>query len=297
MNRTQSGNVSGPWYFFYAGLCLAITFAWLEPSGAAGLGFLRGLPFWLLQMSVVIPLLLFAQSVLTEKIADTEYSPWLLTLWSALLGATAFVPFAYLFDIVFEVPEDHPNLTLVGGLLDEACGVIPPVVVTWLGLNAPWILQLSFAEPAWEHSNDEYSTVIHSTEHDCSVQSPGPAGFLNRVQQHLAGELVSISSELHYLRVVTTEGQVLILHSMKDAIENLPSNFGIQIHRSHYVATTQIKDLRRTKNGLVCVLRNGTSLPVSRRRQSEVKRQIAESRGQDHPNCSRHSTISGKSFE
>jgi DNA-binding LytR/AlgR family response regulator len=87
-------------------------------------------------------------------------------------------------------------------------------------------------------------------------------------------------SELHYIRVVTLKGQMLILHNLKDAISELPLDLiGIQTHRSFwvnikYVDSTMVKKLQN-----FLMLSNGNSIPVSRRRLRLVKDFLEKNRG------------------
>ncbi len=79
-------------------------------------------------------------------------------------------------------------------------------------------------------------------------------------------------SELHYIRVVTLKGEMLILHNLKDAISELPADLiGIQTHRSFWVNLKYIEKILKKKLQSVLILSNGKSVPVSRRRISSVK--------------------------
>ena len=73
--------------------------------------------------------------------------------------------------------------------------------------------------------------------------------------------VLALSSEDHYLRVHTPKGEALILMTMAEAVAQLPHGF--QIHRSHWVADTAIKDAGADKVELV----TGLSLPLSRHRR------------------------------
>jgi len=143
----DSTAVSVEQYFFFSSLALVVIFAWMEPAGAAGIGFGQGLVFWTIQISILIPLLILVQQS-ASRYAPRKVSrtPWTQTTLSGVVAALLFVPIAYFLDILFSIPEDEASTGIVAGLLDEASGVVVPVTVTWIALNAPWILQLDFSK-------------------------------------------------------------------------------------------------------------------------------------------------------
>jgi hypothetical protein len=249
-------------------LALIVIFAWIEPSGASGIGFWKGLLFWAVQISILIPLLIAVQHLASHYVnLQTPQNAWVQTTLSGLVGAILFVPIAYFLDTIFAIPGDGPNVGLVAGLLDEASGVVVPVTVTWLALNAPWIFQLDFSRKRSEVA-EQTSTL---TGADPSPLVEQPTRFLQELRNRAAGDLISISSELHYVRVVTTEGEVMFLYNLKDAIDELPAGSGVHIHRSHWVSREHVKGLGKKNGHSECILSNGRSLPVSRRKFSEVK--------------------------
>jgi DNA-binding LytR/AlgR family response regulator len=180
------------------------------------------------------------------------------------------VPIGYLLDVYFGIPDDVASGDVMLGLIDEAAGVIVPVTTTWLALNAPWIFQLDF-------SNRPYEAAVNArmTQEPVSTEKKLPSQFLQELRSRAPGDLISISSELHYLRVTTTEAEVMFLYNLKDAIGELPLNSGVQIHRSHWVSKDHVKKLSKKDGNAECLLSNGKSLPVSRRKHSEVKDLLA----------------------
>ena len=255
-------------YFFFSSLALIVVFAWMEPAGAAGIGFGKGLVFWTIQISILIPLLITVQHLTSHYVTlNSPQAPWIQTALSGVIAALLFVPIAYFLDTLFAIPEDDPSMGILRGLLDEAGGVVVPVTVTWLALNAPWILQLDF-------SKRQAESPTHAPEpqkaRSLSI-ADRPTRFLQELESRASGDLVSISSELHYVRVVTTETEVMFLYNLKDAIDELPLNAGVQIHRSHWVSKGHVKGLTKRGGNAECTLSNDKRLPVSRRKYSEVK--------------------------
>lgn len=83
--------------------------------------------------------------------------------------------------------------------------------------------------------------------------------------KNIAGDLLYIKSEDHYLRIQTTTENKLILYKISDAIHQLEtSNIeGMSVHRSHWVAKSAIK--AHTKDGRknLLTLTNNDQLPIS----------------------------------
>jgi hypothetical protein len=259
-------------YFLFSSLALILIFAWMEPAGAAGIGLWKGLIFWTIQISILIPLLIATQHFTSHFVSLRNVrAPWTQTLFAGIFAALLFVPIGYLLDIAFAIPDDSSAIGIWHGLLGEASGVIVPVTTTWLALNAPWILQLDF-------SNRESEAVTKpqvDSQEQFSGETAKSSRFIQELRSRAEGELISISSELHYLRVTTTDGEVMFLYNLKDALDELPSNSGVQIHRSHWVCTKQVKQLVRKNGYYECILSNGKRLPVSRRKYAEVKDLLA----------------------
>ncbi len=90
-----------------------------------------------------------------------------------------------------------------------------------------------------------------------------PDPFMARVPIGVRGPLVRIEAQDHYLNVVTTRGEALILMRLSDAIAEL-SGRGLQVHRSHWVALDAVKAHRRDKGRDLLVMSDTREVPVSR---------------------------------
>jgi len=263
----NSTTVSVQKYFLFSSLALVVIFAWMEPAGAAGMGFWKGLVFWAIQIAILIPLLIAVQHLASHYCnLKTPLTPWMQTGLSGVVAALLFAPVAYALDMLLAIPENEPPMGLAWGLVDEALAVVVPVTVTWLALNAPWIFQLDFSR---RQGGDEAPPQMSAQP--ARSQAVHPTRFQQELLSRTSGALISISSELHYVRVVTTDSEVMFLYNLKDAIDQLPSDAGVQIHRSHWVSKEHIKELTRQNGSSECILSNGRRLPVSRRKYSEIK--------------------------
>ena len=190
-------------------------------------------------------------------------------------------------------------------LAAEWLALLPSYLPAWLLLNAMPMLRVSqprleVAEPAGSHSLTDAvaggASVPAESTHACehadgsalptgaaaTAAAPVPAapplslpgeGLFDRLPLAIGRQLVSISSDLHYLQVVTRRGRATVLGSLAE-VESELGQRGLRIHRSHWVALDAIRRLHRNAQGWRCELQDGRSLPVSRRRAAEIKERL-----------------------
>ncbi len=100
--------------------------------------------------------------------------------------------------------------------------------------------------------------------------APVRPALLDRLPPDKRGPLVALSVEDHYVRVRTTKGEEMLLMRLSDAIREV-GTAGLQVHRSHWVATDQVKSAIRQGDRAVLQMRHGGDIPVSRRHISAIK--------------------------
>ena len=75
---------------------------------------------------------------------------------------------------------------------------------------------------------------------------------------------MSLSVQDHYVEVTTTKGRELILLRLGDAMAEVGETAGLQVHRSHWVATDQVTAARRDGARAILTMSDGRDIPVSR---------------------------------
>lgn len=101
---------------------------------------------------------------------------------------------------------------------------------------------------------------------------PIPLPMDEGIPPELAGPLLALTMEDHYVRVHTAEGSTLVLMRMRDAVAALAGRGGLRVHRSHWVAAEAVRGWRRDATGRVrLTLSNGAEVPVSRSRLGLVR--------------------------
>jgi DNA-binding LytR/AlgR family response regulator len=99
---------------------------------------------------------------------------------------------------------------------------------------------------------------------EAAPAAPAPPPILERVPLPQRGALLALSVEDHYVDIVTERGKTLVLMRLADAIPETGDVPGLQIHRSHWVATSAVVKAHRSEGKVTLELSNGMRLPVSR---------------------------------
>lgn len=117
---------------------------------------------------------------------------------------------------------------------------------------------------------------------DPSQASP----FLERLPRELGRELISISMQDHYALAITARGSAMILIRFADAVRELASYPGAQIHRSHWIARGYAVRIVKDGKRAMIELTDGRRLPVSRPYLDDAKKLISEQSGAAKPAAS-----------
>ena len=178
----------------------------------------------------------FGISELVDRLWGTGRSLWLrlpLMIVPASLGATLLVA-------LLNVAVFGPAYLAVGAivaLLAQCMAVTAAVVVV---------------------------SLITEGGQNAVAQAPAPPPILDRVPLPQRGALLALIVEDHYVDIVTERGKTLVLMRLADAIREAASVPGLQIHRSHWVATAAVVRAHRSEGKVLLELSNGMRLPVSR---------------------------------
>lgn len=100
---------------------------------------------------------------------------------------------------------------------------------------------------------------------------PSPAPILARVPLEKRGALVALSVEDHYVRILTTKGNTLVLMRLTDAIGETGDLEGARVHRSHWAAFDRVTAARRDGDRAVLTMSTGDEIPVSRANVGRIR--------------------------
>jgi len=89
--------------------------------------------------------------------------------------------------------------------------------------------------------------------------------LIDRLKPQLRNaEIYALAAEDHYVRIMTSKGDDLILMRLSDAIKEISPLPGLSPHRSWWVAESGVKQVKKTGDKLSLLLNNETVVPVSR---------------------------------
>lgn len=261
---------------------MALLLALIQPSSTDHLGFLQALFHWLIHIG--LGLLCAVLAMRAVQALTRESSPLFLLIVSGSLGAWLFAPLAFGLEQGFPSPSPDletgflNRLESRGGtwaVLAEGLQLWPQFVLVWIVLNLPPVLA-QFSGPGSQiRKPGGESNTVSDTHRSSSLEAGGPgnSSLLSRLPPAIGRELVSASSDLHYLNVHTTRGKAMIIGSL-NALEEDLEDCGIRIHRGHWVALDQVRRVDRSAKGWVCETSDGRRLPISRRRVAEVRERL-----------------------
>ncbi|MCK0149346.1 LytTR family transcriptional regulator [Marivita sp. S6314] len=95
--------------------------------------------------------------------------------------------------------------------------------------------------------------------------------LLDRLPFDKRGALVALSVEDHYVRVRTTNGEDMLLMRLADAIREVGTTPGTQVHRSHWAAFDQIAKVTKHNDRATLTMKTGLDVPVSRSNLPKLK--------------------------
>ncbi|SCA56047.1 putative LytTr DNA-binding domain family [Candidatus Terasakiella magnetica] len=107
-------------------------------------------------------------------------------------------------------------------------------------------------------------------------------GFLQTIDPQLHGDILWITAQEHYVKIVTTKESRTVLHRFSDLIRDLSSYPGMQVHRSHWVTFDAITDLEKSGQTMKVILSTGDIIPISRTYRSQLEEKIAETMPELH---------------
>jgi hypothetical protein len=261
-------------YFFWVSVFLILLFTLLNPAGTLGVDFGLRLLIWTVQIGILVPTFIIIHIKLQKIQIFDHLNDWYKILLSGLIGCFFYLPFGLAIDYVTGLDDWSKFRNLSESytiVINEIGSLFPTAILTWVAINAPRILNFNFSKispveqvkliPSEQTSNYEKQFDFESKNE-----------FLAKFSDKIGTDIIYLMSELHYIRVVTLKGEMLILHNLKDAISELPVDLiGIQTHRSFWVNLKYIEKIIKKKLQSVLILSNGKSVPVSRRRISSVK--------------------------
>ncbi len=88
-------------------------------------------------------------------------------------------------------------------------------------------------------------------------------------------EIYAVKAEEHYVRIWSATGTDLVRYRLTDAIDELSSWNGSQIHRSWWINWEEVREWQHRGRSIEIVLSNGLRVPVSLAHKADALRRLA----------------------
>jgi len=244
------------------GLALTFILTLLDSPQASSLPWTLAWLFWAIEVFGLLSACWIAERGLARL--RPKMNRWALHGVAGVVGGLLFAPFAMGLDVALGIPDPDDSALLQGWFgewLDEALVLTPFSLIGWGALSA--ILGL-VARPSPSSPETPLAEL--------------PSGF--RTPERVSADtLLCVLSEQHYLRFVYEDGDELVLGTMEDVDTALQPLGGIRAHRSAWINTRFLADLKPKGSAYAAVLSSGLEAPVARRRAPEVRTALRRKRG------------------
>ena len=286
-----------------AGALLVLAFTVMEPASAFGLAWWQRAGFYAAHVAPAMALAWWASGFLFQRPALRRWPAWALLALAGAAAGLVLAPWSVVLEqalgvVDLEEPGAPPLPPTAAAWRTEVAGellqVVPRTAVFWVAMNL-WVLWRASPPPSGSAGPREARPANPEPEPAPSptwvaaptapvmpaaaiappptAQAPGDAPALfDRLPARLGRDVVRLEAQQHYLRVVTTRGEQLLLHGLSPAVDEMARRgvAGMQIHRSSWVAWAHVERLDLRPGSPAAVLRDGTRLPIGRRRIREV---------------------------
>ena len=198
------------------------------------------------------------------------------------LGGLAVRPFVvYIIGTILstgsagESPIDAPSfIWSVEWILDFVQEALV-ILLLWVGTNL--LMHGPLALPRFGYGP---SARPGTTADSSALGADSPASdpeFITRLKSISQDDITALEAEDHYVRVYSADASELIHYRFTDAVEEMKSKNGLQVHRSFWVSKTAIESMVRRGRSFDIVLTGGKRVPVG-----QTYKQTAATELKDH---------------
>lgn len=210
--------------------------------------------YWTAGIGVIwcFAVLVLPAAVLISR--NRNWPEWVGLLAGSLLVGVPGTGIVALLETAFE------ETTLAPGVLAYFYGC---VVVVLLAVAVP--VYYLIERPRTRAARAQPDPVLETTPATPARAGAHPVPDLVReLPDQLGQELLHLRMQDHYVEVHTPHGHQLVFMRFRDALREVESLDGMQVHRSHWVARNAVVRFERRGGNTVLLLSNGARVPVSR---------------------------------
>lgn len=206
------------------------------------------LAMWGLRSIKPPPYALMAIGAILGGIIVLPYTNWLTGLWGA------------------ELQDSHLAQQIAPMLSAEFWRYIVRATIVWFAIN--FVFDRFLGLPRYRYVIPRGYDFRKQPGTGRSADTPHEAqplpGFCDRIPAELRGDdILAVKAEQHYIRVYTPTQEYMVLYRFSDALRDLASIPGQQVHRSYWVSNAAIDSIRPNAKKFMLKLSTGVNIPVS----------------------------------
>ena len=227
---------------------------------------------WLLMWTLAFSLCRFLFHI-SHWLRRHRLTAYIISAYLAMLIMRPLLPLIYGASYV-QAPPDVPSLHLFPVTVSEAsrflyCSLFP--LISWCLAN----LFFDNINAGLYFREQLHEDTSQGTRND-GLQDQSSPFFLREFPALTLKDVLAVSADDHYIKVITTGTERLIHGRFKDCLLALNDyEQGLQIHRSHWVNRQHIREIERQGRKATVVLNNNQRFPVSHTYLSNII-QLAE---------------------
>lgn len=248
-------------FWFYLGVPLAIGFllGWLQVGRAADWPRSISLLYWVGVSLVMTPLNALGTAAIAPLLRRTHSPLWLTLFFGQLVAGFILTDPALQAYRRWLQANVYPELLLTPATaMAEFAQRLPSNSLLWVGINLLFFYGLRMPRFGYRPAPAPAPEAAVAPQ---PVARDARPALMERVRAERRGPILALEAEGHYLRVHTDAGSDLILYRLSDALLEVATEDGAQVHRSWWVAARALSDQRHRDHLQLC---NGVEIPVSR---------------------------------
>ena len=260
-------------------LLMALTLASNHSTQIDALGFIANYLYWICRI-LIESAFFIAVFFGIEKYCKALLSGWSCYLCAVLLSLIPFTLSVTALDIIIGLPELGINdsgteqISRGWAFVLELFYLLDNHLVLGMLLLIPRCILRS------KSYNDLNDSVLDEKKDqlDTSKDSNAniPLTFFDSLEMPLDGRIYSMEAQEHYILVTTTVESRMILHRFSDAVKRTPLTQGMQVHRSHWVAHSAVKEVVIEGQSMKLKLVDDRMIPVSRTFRAAVESKYSD---------------------
>ncbi len=235
--------------------------------------------FWALIISVLVLLDLHG---FAERVSITA-----LVTYSVFITLTTFLFYYFASELGIKLSQRYPRFFLIFPLVGFVAVTLSTYLVE-LGMSGVFAGEISLEYAAEKLPVNFLLTLVLETffltfvmpstinpdEQKGQKNQTGVEGTCKLAvmgKTYPCKSLISVSSQDHYVRIRSQDGEDMVRARLSDLIGQLDSQNGIQPHRSHWVSRQAVAGVVSRRGRKFLALHDGSEIPIARGRLGDVQ--------------------------